>query len=195
MKKYILFLLLITSCIACRKAPELEGFWQHTYNISQYDNSSIFYYETRLFDFTKDSLYLINIRSWKYDSLLPFVIDSFKVKITSNKIIISNDKPEKIEFSIIKASSDSIVLSAKGFPKAENFVLKPVKNLYINQLEKTELIGNAFNYKIHPSRNDTIDFLNDSTVLENYHRSKWGIANYKGYNYIYIRFLHYGHQQ
>lgn len=185
----ISIVVLLLSLLSCQSNNELEGIWMGAYTLRYTDTDSTFNEMNLLFDISEDEL---NVKVFAFNN--DEIEDSeehFKYSLKENRIILlSNRLKSKMPDTILieTIGKDSLVLKNLGDENLK-FCFKRIENKAkkINPIIQRK----AYRYT-SPFLSDSLDFINDSTVLhigsvfDVCHTSQWKIDTYKNLDFLLI---------
>lgn len=180
---------LLLSLLSCQSKNELEGIWMGAYTLRYTDTDSTFNTMNLLFDISEDEIIMKNFafhRNEMEDSE-----EHFKYSLEDNRIVLQSTRlkskmPETL--LIEKIDRDSLILKNLGEENLE-FCFKRIEN-------RTKKINPIIQPKAYryasPFLTDSLDFINDSTVLhigsvfDVSRVSDWKIDTYKNLEFLLI---------
>ncbi len=175
---YIFFSLIILS--SCNSISDLNGIWIGAYRVDYSINDSTFSSMRLLLDFSNDEVVFK-----KFDYPMFSEKDSeekVKFLVSKNYLIIDSDT-----FQIRSLTKDSLTLIFNSDQK-QKLVFKKLRE--VNESLRIDIKNKAFLLK-GPSYRDSIDFINDSTIIHigniyntRYRSSHWAINSYKSLNFL-----------
>ena len=188
MSKLILFIFLISILSSCSEKASIEGVWKLSYEIRDGEKTAL-YFNSKLFDFTNDSLKIVNI---DMNTGIGFAnVDTLGVSYIRNDGVFTFYHKDEGDFEMnVEVSQDSIIWSHVDTSVSKVIhIFKKMKPLPSKEITPDFFIGKSFTID-NEFYHDSIHFINTHVALQTGEYGlgspslTWDLVSYNGFDFL-----------